>query len=81
MTVIRSILDITVVRSETGRDLQKIKVLSFLSSANVLKLKAKIAKATVIRIGSPRTTKPDLITEVICEESAVAIHSKASSFS
>ena len=79
--VTKSILDMTVVRSETGNDLQNIKVLSFLSSAKVLKLKARIAKATVNKIGNARTTKPDLMTAVICSRSAVAIHSRACSFS
>ena len=56
--VTKSILDITVVKSETGKDLQNIKVLSFLSSAKVLKLKARIAKAIVNKMAMQEQLNP-----------------------
>ena len=70
ITTIKTNLDMTVVKSETGSDLQKIRLLSFLSSAKVDKLYANKPNPTVNNIGKPRTTSPALMTAVLASGDA-----------
>ena len=68
MTVATSNLEKTVKLSDTGKDLQKIMLLSFLSSKNVVRLKAKIANPSAITKGAPKTTSPALIALLLCSK-------------
>ena len=55
----------TVRVSDTGSDLQKIMLLSFLSSKKVLRLKASNANPKAITIGDPNTNRPALIASLL----------------